>query len=164
MLNLQLKESLENFLKDHRKVFILGIGNDMRGDDAVGPILANRLFSEFQTQTDVVVVNGGSVPENYTGTIRRENPSHIIFLDAVEMRKETGHVKLVKKEEISNYSISTHAMPISFLIKYLESAVDSKIILIGIQPKNMEVGQDISKKVEKSIEEVFNGLKILLKS
>jgi len=164
VLNLQLKESLENFLKDHGKVFILGIGNDMRGDDAVGPILANRLFSEFQTQTDVVVVNGGSVPENYTGTIRRENPSHIIFLDAVEMRKETGHVKLVKKEEISNYSISTHAMPISFLIKYLESAVDSKIILIGIQPKNMEVGQDISKKVEKSIEEVFNGLKILLKS
>ncbi len=164
MLNLQLKESLETFLKDHGKVFILGIGNDMRGDDAVGPILANRLFSEFQNHIDVVVVNGGSVPENYTGTIRRENPSHIIFIDAVEMGKETGHVKLVKKEEISNYSISTHAMPISFLIKYLESAVDSKIILIGIQPKNMELGQDISKEVEKSIEKVFNGLKILLKS
>lgn len=162
MLNLQLKESLENFLKDHGKVFILGIGNDMRGDDAVGPILTNRLFSEFQTQRDVVVVNGGSVPENYTGIIRRENPSHIIFIDAVEMEKETGHVKLVKKEEISNYSISTHAMPISFLIKYLESAVDSEIILIGIQPKNMELSQNISKEVEESIETVFNELKILL--
>ena len=164
MLKLQSKKSLENFLKDHGKVFILGIGNDMRGDDAVGPILANRLFSEFQNQTDVVVVNGGSVPENYTGTIRRENPSHIIFIDAVEMGKETGHVKLVKKEEISNYSISTHAMPISFLIKYLESAVNSEIILIGIQPENMELSQDISKEVGKSIETVFNELKTILES
>ncbi|KAF5089033.1 hydrogenase maturation peptidase HycI [Methanobacterium aggregans] len=164
MLKLQLKEYLKNFLKNREKIFILGIGNDMKGDDAVGPVLADKLFSNFQHQEDIVVVNGGNVPENYTGTIRRENPSHIIFIDAVEMEKEPGYVKLVKKEEIPNYSISTHAMPISFLIKYLESAVDSKMILIGIQPKSMELGQGISKEVEKSVETIFYELKLLLEN
>jgi hydrogenase 3 maturation protease len=177
-LKLQLKE----FLKDHAeksdrdkchndhthtKILFLGIGNDMLGDDAIGPVTVNRLSELFKGRTDILVINGGTVPENYTGIIRRENPSHLIFIDAVEMGKEPGHIRLVEKDEIANYSISTHAMPISFLIKYLESSVDAQIILIGIQPKNMDMTQStlkkvISSEVEKSIEEIVETLKSIL--
>ena len=84
------------------------------------------------------------------------------------MENKPGHIRIVKKDEIANYSISTHAMPISFLIKYLESIVDTKIILIGIQPKNMDMAQNnlkqniISKEVEKSIEEIVETFKLIL--
>ncbi len=180
-MKLQLKE----FLRDHdeksdtykgcnenldtpTKIVFLTIGNDMRGDDATGPVMADKLSKLFQERDDLLVINGGTVPENYTGIIRRENPSHLIFIDAVEMEKEPGYIRLVKKEEIANYSISTHAMPISFLIKYLESIVDARIILIGIQPKNMDMAQNnlkqniISKEVEKSIEELVETFKLIL--
>lgn len=106
----------------------------------------------------VAVFNGGTVPENYTGLIRNENPTHIILIDAVEMKKEAGFIRVVYKDEIANYNISTHAMPVSFLIKFMESTIGSKIILIGVQPKNMELSNIISKEVKKSINIVVNTL------
>ena len=87
-----------------------------------------------------------------------KSPTHIILVDAVEMKKEPGYIRVVQKEEIANYNISTHAMPISFLIKFMETTINADIILVGIQPKNMELAEKISKEVEKSIEIVVNTL------
>ena len=118
----------------------------MRGDDAIGPVTAKKLSKMLKERSDVRVINAGTVPENYTGAIRRENPSHLILIDAVDMGKEPGHLRLVEKEEIADYNISTHAMPLSFLIKYLESSMNMKIILIGIQPKSMDLVPSIQRK------------------
>ncbi|HEX7467724.1 MAG TPA: hydrogenase maturation peptidase HycI [Methanobacterium sp.] len=132
----------------------MGIGNEMRGDDSVGPLIIQKLSSLFSEMDNIVSLDGGTVPENYTGLIRKENPTNIIFVDAVDMKKTPGYIRIVDKDEIGNYSISTHAMPLSFLIKYLESVTDANMILIGIQPKNMDMTQDVSKEVEKSVEKV----------
>ena len=45
-------------------------------------------------------------------------------------------------------------MPLSFIIKYLESFTDAKILLIGIQPKILECPDTISIEVKTSIEEL----------
>jgi hydrogenase 3 maturation protease len=71
------------------------------------------------------------------------------------MKKEPGYIRVVEKEEIANYNISTHAMPISFLIKYMETTLSAQIILLGIQPKSMGFAEPISKEVEESIGEVL---------
>lgn len=126
----------------------------MRGDDGVGPLIARNLIKLFKTQPEILVINAGTVPENYTGLIRKEKPSHIIFVDAVEMKMNPGLIKLVKSYEIADYNISTHAMPLSFMIKYLESFTDAKILLIGIQPKNMEMSNTISEEVKRGVEEL----------
>jgi hydrogenase 3 maturation protease len=147
---------LKKFIKGYKKIAILGIGNEIKGDDAIGPIIAQKTSQLFDKNENIAVFDGGTVPENYTGLIRNENPTHIILVDAVDMKKEPGYIRIVKKEEIANYNISTHAMPISFLIKYMETTVDAQIILVGIQPKSMELTEDVSKEVEKSIEKVVN--------
>lgn len=135
---------------------ILGIGNEIKGDDGLGPVIAKKSSSLFDKNKNITVFDGGTVPENYTGLIRNENPTHIILVDAVDMKKEPGYIRVVEKEEIANYNISTHAMPVSFLIKYMETTVSAQIILIGIQPKSMDFAEPISKEVEESIEEVVN--------
>jgi len=145
---------LKKFLKDYKKVVILGIGNEIKGDDAIGPIIAKRLSTLFDRDNDIVIFDGGTVPENYTGSIRKENPTHIILVDAVDMKKEPGYIRVVEKEEIAGYNISTHAMPVSFLIKYMEATIGAKITLIGIQPKQMELNEGISKEVKKSSDEI----------
>jgi len=134
----------------------MGIGNEIKGDDALGPIISQKVSQLFDKNEKITIFDGGTVPENYTGSIRNENPTHIILIDAVDMKKEPGYIRIVEKEEIANYNISTHAMPLSFLIKYMETTVDAQIILVGIQPKNMELAEKISKEVEKSIEDVVN--------
>lgn len=134
----------------------MGIGNEIKGDDAIGPIIARKLSELFHDNNDVAVFDGGTVPENYTGSIRKESPTHIILIDAVEMKKEPGHIRVVCKDEIAKYNISTHAMPVSFLIKYMETTIGAEIILIGIQPKLIELDQNISKEIEESIDKVVN--------
>lgn len=153
---------MKKFLKEHKKIVILGIGNEIKGDDALGSIISQKTSKLFDKNENIVVFDGGTVPENYTGLIRKENPTHIILVDAVDMKKEPGHIRVVEKEEIANYNISTHAMPISFLIKYLETTVNAQIILVGVQPKNMELAEGISKEVEKSIEKVVSTFDKLL--
>ena len=149
-----LEQELKRFTHDHRKIIFLCIGNDMRGDDALGPLIAENLAELFIEQQELMVINAETVPENYTGLIRKEIPSHIIFIDAVEMKMNPGHIRLVQSDEIADYSISTHAMPLSFMIKYLKSFTDASMLLIGIQPKNMEMPNTISEEVKNSVEEL----------
>ena len=145
---------MKKFLRGYEKIVILGIGNEIKGDDGLGPIIAQKSLLLFDKNKNITVFDGGTVPENYTGLIRKENPTHIILVDAVDMKKEPGYIRVVRKEEIAKYNISTHAMPVSFLIKYMETTVSAQIILVGIQPKSMGLTEQISKEVEKSIEEV----------
>lgn len=155
---------MKKFLKGHGKIAILGIGNEIKGDDGLGPAIAKKLSNLVSNNEDIIIFDGGTVPENYTGSIRKENPSHIILVDAVEMKKEPGHIRVVCKDEIANYNISTHAMPVSFLIKYMETTIGAEIILIGIQPKQMELDQNISKEIEESIDKVISAIFELINS
>jgi hydrogenase 3 maturation protease len=79
------------------------------------------------------------------------------------MKKKPGYIRVVRKEEIAKYNISTHAMPVSFLIKYMETTVNAQIILIGIQPKSMGFADPISKEVEKSIDDVVDTFNELIR-
>lgn len=142
---------------------ILGIGNELRGDDALGSIIARNLSELLNLHENIIVIDGGMVPENFTGLIRREDPTHVILIDAVDMKKKPGYIRIVEKSEIAEYNLSTHAMPLSFFITYLESSTDAEIVLIGIQPKNMDISQYLSKEVKKSIETVVDVLQSVSK-
>src|SRR5574342_1091615 len=48
-----------------KRVLILGVGNRLRGDDAVGPLLVEHL----QGKVDIPLIDAGEVPENYLGPI-----------------------------------------------------------------------------------------------
>jgi len=163
-----LEQELKKFIQDHKKMIVLCIGNDMRGDDAAGPIVAEKLNQKIlscpEKYSDIKVVNAGTVPENYTGLIRSESPSHIIFVDAVEMGQNPGSLRLVYEDEIANYSISTHAMPLSFMIKYLKSFSDAEVILIGIQPKSLEMFEKVSEELKEGIELLIMDLQKTLMS
>ena len=110
---------------------IMCIGNREGGDDAVGPFIADKLKDD-----DIKVIDCGVVPENYTSVVKKYSLKNIIIIDAVDMRLKPGEIRLVPKEKIGVMHISTHGIPISVLINYLEQYVE-KIYFIGIQPKNM---------------------------
>jgi hydrogenase 3 maturation protease len=113
---------------------VMCIGNREGGDDSVGPYIADRLGSV--NLESMKVIDAGTVPENYTSVVKRENPKILLIIDAVEMGLEPGEIRVVPKEKIGVMTISTHGIPISVLIGYLEKYVKD-IIFIGIQPKVM---------------------------
>jgi len=145
----------------------MGIGNELRGDDALGSFIIKELEKEEiinKNNGNIILIDGGSAPENFTGSIKNENPSHIIIIDAALMGSEVGTIKSIKKDEIANVNVSTHSMSISFLIKYLENDIDFKFLFIGIEPLAMNLGENLSEVVLKSVNSLKNTLILSLES
>jgi hydrogenase 3 maturation protease len=110
------------------------IGNREGGDDSVGPYIADKLSSE--NLVSMKVIDAGTVPENFTSVVKHEKPEKLVIIDAVEMGLAPGKIRIVPKEKIGVMTISTHGIPISVLIGYLEQYIKD-IVFIGIQPKEM---------------------------
>ena len=210
----EISKEIDLFLENCDSLLILGIGNDIRGDDGLGPYIINQLsilkdsilnnqnqnglrektnqkelmnqdneFEFFDNVCDIntgntrldegldsyfnelnvdvneslverlnntFLINGGSVPENFTGLIKKCNPSHIILIDASLMNLDAGEINIVNKDNIVDISISTHSMSLSYLIKYLELEKDYNILFIGIEPEIMDLSFELSSKIKNS--------------
>jgi hydrogenase 3 maturation protease len=108
------------------------IGNRYGGDDAIGPYIADRLESD----ENITVINCGIIPENYTSVVKKYKPKILIIIDAVEMNLSPGEIRVISKDRIGIMHISTHGIPISVLMNYLEQYVKN-IIFVGIQPETI---------------------------
>lgn len=127
---------------------VLCIGNRQGGDDAVGSYIADKL-----KKNDFPVIDAGIAPENFTDKIKNFNPDKLIIIDAIDMDVKHGDFLIVPKEKIGLMHISTHGIPLSVLINYLQRFI-KKIVLIGIQPKKMN--GKISNIVKKSADEIID--------
>ena len=113
----------------------MGIGNELKYDDGVGPFIISKL-NELNLNDNILLINAQTVPENFTGKIRKENPSHIILIDACLMGLNPGDYKIVDKEDFVNIGISTHSMSLSYFVKFLNQ---DNILFIGIEPLSLDL-------------------------
>lgn len=134
-----------------KKFVVCGVGNRLRGDDAVGPMVVDELKKRNQPET-VMLLDCGSTPERYAGKIIGFGPDIIIIIDAVEMNRMAGEVHEIPTEKIRGMFATTHKMPITLFIDYLQkSLTSSEIIFIGIQQATTVFGAAISEECQKSI-------------
>lgn len=117
------------------KTVVVCIGNPEGGDDAVGPYLAQQL-TPHQTK-NFIVINAETIPENYTGVIKQHHPDQLIIIDAVNMHLSPGSLRSISSTKIGSMHISTHGIPLSVFITYLQQYIP-KILILGIQPKTMQ--------------------------
>ncbi len=131
----------------------MGIGNELKGDDGIGNILAK----EF-TEKGWLSISCETVPENFTGVVEKDRPETLVIVDAADMGIEPGDLRIIPKARLGSAGFGTHGMPLSNLVSHLQEVVGD-IIFIGIQPGNVELGSDISPSVEKSKKRLFRILK-----
>ena len=72
------------------RTVIVCIGNRLKGDDAAGSILYDRLAGRISAN----LIDAATVPENYIQTIIRKEPRSIIVVDAVDFGQPPGAVGL----------------------------------------------------------------------
>lgn len=135
----------------------MGVGNSLKSDDGLAPFIIQEL-NDIKSEK-LILIDASTAPENFTGQIKEEKPSHIIIIDATLMDKNPGHIEIFKKEDFSNVSMSTHTMSLSFLIRYLEKSNFFKILFIGIQPENLDFSFELSENVKKSSLELVDLIK-----
>jgi hydrogenase 3 maturation protease len=128
------------------KVVIACVGNDLRADDGVGPLVAGLI----QETPHLMVVNCGETPENYLGLIVKEKPDKVVVIDAVFHGGKVGDVKAIRKEDLKEGGLSTHAPTLSLFTDFVESQIETRTYFIGIQPGNVAFGEKMSSEVEKA--------------
>jgi hydrogenase 3 maturation protease len=128
-------------------LIVLGVGNVLKGDDAVGPHVVERLSADYgpgkPEGSRFTAVDCGTTPENYTGLIRRERPSTLVIVDAADMGLPPGSVRIIPGSRAGALGLSTHSMPLSLFMDYIADLCGD-VVLVGIQPASMILGQGLS--------------------
>ena len=157
---MSFESQLRNFLDGFEKLIVLGVGNELKCDDGVGPYIIKKLKEGTVEDKDrLLFIDAQTVPENFTGKIRKENPTHLIIVDACLMGGEAGDMKVVDENDFASIGISTHSMSLSFFVKYLQQDCDFRIIFVGIEPESMDYADNPTVKVEEAANEFINILK-----
>ncbi|MGQ9477204.1 MAG: hydrogenase maturation peptidase HycI [Candidatus Bipolaricaulia bacterium] len=125
---------------------LLGVGNELLGDDGLGPHLARNFAAPGWKALDC-----GTAPENFTSVVKQHRPEKLVLVDAAEMGLPPGEFRRLRPERAETMFISTHTIPISHLISYLEEYCD-ELVLIGVQPKQLELGAGLSEEVRQGLE------------
>lgn len=147
-----LKRDLENWLRGYSRLVILGVGNPLRGDDALGIKIIRELRGKVPKK--VRLIDGGIMPENFISNIRGFSPSHVLLVDAAHFGGKLGEARLIKPEHISGVAISTHSMPLFILVELICSGTNAKVALLGVEPKNIGLGEEISWEIRAAIKRV----------
>lgn len=146
-----LKKTLKNRLKGAEKLAVLGVGSELRGDDAAGVLVVKQLerfCGRSSALERIKVFNGATSPENLTGEIKRFKPTHLLIVDSSDSGKNPGSITLIEPEKISGISFSTHRLPMKILNEYLRKSINCDTIFIGIEAKSVDFCASVSKEVK----------------
>ena len=123
---------------------LMCIGNSERGDDGMSHYVATHF-----KHPDWTVLDCGTVPENFTGVVKKAKPDKVVLLDVADMDLAPGEIRRIPRDRIRHVSIGTHSIPLYLLMDYIgESALE--VIFVGIQPTTLDYGDTLSAVVKKA--------------
>jgi hydrogenase 3 maturation protease len=151
-----------NKLRDSSTI-ILGIGNILKGDDGVGPLVCQRLTT---AKVSAELIDAGTVPENYIQRIIKKAPRNLIVIDAIDFGADAGTMKIFKPEQLNSHVISTHTLSPRLFVDLIRRGIQVDVYFVGVQPAQTQLGRSVSDSVSRAIEklsavlaEVFTSMK-----
>lgn len=132
-------------------------GSVLRGDDAIGPLLAKNLMDTPLEGWEIV--DGGQTPEDDLYYIRELCPRKVVFVDAAQMGFEPGSIRRLTAQDVAKQCmITTHSLPISFLLGQLGEVCDD-VVFLGVQVKGTEFFDPLSDEVRAALEDIEHTLR-----
>lgn len=148
----QLRESLKLLADDPPgRLAVLGIGNELNGDDSAGNWVARKLRDRLTDQPNLLVMDCGTIPENASGPLRRFEPQTILLVDAADLDETPGTIQFVELDQVRGFSASSHSLPLSVLAKFLVQEFQCAVALCCIQPQSLEFEAELSVPVKKAV-------------
>jgi len=141
-----------------KRVLILGLGNPLLGDEGVGVRVAEELKG-LELPDGVAVAEGGTAGLGLVGLM--EGYQKVIIVDAADMGHPPGRVvrftPLEARLKTVEIPLSLHQLGLGealALAKALEVA-PAELVIIGIQPRRVEMGAGLSSEVEGAIPQII---------
>jgi coenzyme F420 hydrogenase subunit delta len=140
-----------------KRVVILGIGNPLQGDDAIGPTLVDSL----QGRVEAALINAGEVPENYISAVRAARPEVVLIIAALELGTDAGCMAVMDADRLRAIENFTRNPGLAFLAVMIQDETGAEVILVGVQPEATHFAAELSKPVHqslRSLEEMLVGV------
>ena len=124
------------------ELWVWGVGNALRGDDAVGCRVAGLLMERGVSG----VTDCGVMPENHVAALREGKPRVLLIVDAADMGLPPGECRRLSLDGLDGVLDSTHGIPLPFLL----APFDVETEVLGIQPGSLKLGAPLTDVVEQS--------------
>lgn len=154
--------ALDDELSTHPRgqVVVIGCGNILRGDDAVGPILIRHLWTEGDIPDSVTLVDGGTGGMDVAFKMR--GAKSVVLIDAAATGAEPGTIYRVPGEEVEQLpplqGLHSHNFrwdhALAFAHWLLADDYPDDITVYLIEAEQVTPGADLSTAVEESMKQV----------
>jgi len=144
---------------DAGRIIILGIGNVLTGDDALGPTVVNTLDAEWVLPPDVVVLDAGTPGMDLVALAA--GAERIIVVDTVLSDGPPGTLKVWDRETLLAKPLSPRVNPHapglieSLFTLDLSGDGPTGVRLIGVVPEATDVGIGMSDALVASVPRVI---------
>lgn len=144
-----MMQYLTQYVDKTSRIAIVGVGNEDRNDDFVGPFVLRGLQEGGLAKANLVLIDAGTGPSNYIVDLVEWNPQHIIMVDAVDAQETPGTLLLVAKDQLHSRSVDSHSNAKILLLDFLiANNPQLKISILGIQVKDISLERKMSVEVE----------------
>lgn len=146
---------------------ILGIGNVLQNDDGIGIKILMYLDANYRFPESVELIDGGTCGATLNTAI--VDKEWLIIVDALNVPGEPGEIRILAGESFINRPPQTKMSPhqVGFLdliqLMHMEGTGPGELALIGIIPKDVDNGADISEPVDAALEPAVQKVMELLK-
>jgi len=142
------------------KILVIGVGNEFRGDDAAGVLVARRLGERNLPGVKVIEQNG----EGAALITAWEGAETVFLIDAAQSGAEAGTIHCFEAHEtplpVDFFSFSSHAFGAAEAIKLslILGELPDRVVVYGIEGLNFAAGLGLSQPVEQALEIVLQRL------
>jgi hydrogenase maturation protease HycI len=140
------------------RLAVLGIGSELRSDDAAGVMIARRLSARLPERDNLLILDTGAVPESFTGPVRRFKPDFVLLIDAADLGLDPGSIEVLPWHAAGGFSAATHALPVSVLAEYLNQQLGCQVYLLGIQPASLNFLEKMTPSGKQAVRAVVSAI------
>ena len=140
-----------------KRIIVIGVGNLLQKDEGIG-IHAVKALQEMQLPDNVTIIDGGTSPDILACT---RGGDKLIIVDAARAGGEPGTIYRFQPDDLiaeSGAALSVHELgvPQNLRLMLLSGNEPSEVVIIGIEPKEIEWGIELSTELETKIPEIIS--------
>jgi hydrogenase maturation protease len=145
-----------------RRIAVLGLGNVLQGDDALGPYVAELLSCTYDFPPGVTVLDAGTPGLDLTPYIAGLDV--LIVVDAVRATASPGELRSYRRDELLEkpppQRLSPHDPGLKECLLSLELIGQSppEVLLVGVIPASVETAVSLSRPVRDGLPAVVQAV------
>lgn len=139
------------------RTVVVGVGNLLLKDEGIGVHIAHAL-QQTDIPHDIKVIDGGTSPDL---PYYLKDTDKLVIVDAVKAGGKPGTVYRFHPHDVnieSEEMVSVHALGLeqSLKIMRLTGSEPREIVIIGIEPKEIDWGTELSAELQQKMPEIIN--------